>query len=306
MVEPEPASVASTPKLDTFGTSPSVQVGPSGFAPNLAVASDEDFNKWLEHFYKECGREVTLAYTTLNQMKNWGIIIVAAVLSAVVSLSRPGATGPALSLSAALSIYAGSLIVLVFTVRFFVRAILCYINLSRWNNLQSAIVSLKLVQPTPRSGAIAKSAEQLKAELLTKIQDLYFSWRAPSRLTRKDQLVSNLKLGFALLLALPIFFAVVSGSRVLADSAMARGLTTFAIGYMLIETLDFWRGTWFDTPEAYAKRKSGRDREIFPTPVSDGEYILYWLLIVLVSVIVGLWPQVVAMLRQLICGKGVG
>lgn len=38
-------------------------------------------DKWIENFYKECGREVTLAYTTLNQMKNWAIVIAGALLS---------------------------------------------------------------------------------------------------------------------------------------------------------------------------------------------------------------------------------
>lgn len=36
---------------------------------------------WVETFYRECGREVTLAYTTLNQMKNWAMTVVAAALS---------------------------------------------------------------------------------------------------------------------------------------------------------------------------------------------------------------------------------
>ncbi len=36
---------------------------------------------WLHDFYKECGREATLAYTTLNQMKNWAMVIAAAALS---------------------------------------------------------------------------------------------------------------------------------------------------------------------------------------------------------------------------------
>lgn|GEM_PF-3030878 len=269
---------------------PSPLAAGSGSGPALEVppTPSADFEKWLEHFYKECGREVTLAYTTLNQMKNWAVLIVAAVVSAVVSLNK---ANPASS-DSELAIYSGSLIVYVFVLRFFIRAILCYINLVRWNNLQHAVIAYKLVQPTPRAGASPKATDELKLDLLTKIQDLYFSWRAPSRLTRKTQLVSNLKLGFALLLALPVFFAVMTGSRILADSTIARGLTVFAIGCTLVEMLDFWRGGWFDTPETHAARKRGNAREIFPTPVSDKEYLLYWLANVLISVIVGFWPQI--------------
>jgi hypothetical protein len=272
-------------------------------SPSLVTASnDDDFNRWLEHFYKECGREVTLAYTTLNQMKNWAFVIVAAVVSAVVSLSKSGTAGIA-DASAQLAIYTGSLIVYVFTLRFFVRAILCYINLLRWNNLQNAIVSFKIVQPEPNRGAGIKTPSQLKTELLTKIQDLYFSWRSPSRIGRKTQLLANLKLGFALLFALPIFFALMSGGRVLADSGLARGVSIFAVLYTAVELLEFLRGTWFDTPEAYAKRTRGRDREIFPSPVSSSEYLLYVLSTILVSVIVGLWPQIASALRGWLCTK---
>ncbi len=64
----------------------SVPPGPE-LSPSLPSG---DFDTWIEHFYKECGREVTLAYTTLNQMKNWAIAIVAAFVSALVTLGKPG------------------------------------------------------------------------------------------------------------------------------------------------------------------------------------------------------------------------
>jgi uncharacterized membrane protein len=267
---------------------------------NPPTEAGNAFDKWLEHFYKECGREVTLAYTTLNQMKNWAVLIVAAVISAVVSLNKTSTSVSQPSHGSELAIYAGSLIVYVFVLRFFVRAILCYINLVRWNNLQAAIVAFKLIQPTPRDGASLKSSDELKTELLTKIQDLYHAWRAPSRLTRNVQLVSNLKLGFALLLALPMFFAIMTGSHILASSSIARGLTVFAVGYTFVELVDFLRGGSFDTPEVHSARRRNSDREIFPTPVSDKEYLFYWLATILVSVIVGFWPQIIDTLRQLI------
>src|SRR5436309_1275077 len=128
--------------------------GSSTVIPPTPVAAPPDAIsfKWVENFYKECGREVTLAYTTLNQMKNWAVLIVAAVVSAVVSLNKTTTASSPAPQSSTLAVYAGSLIVYVFVLRFFIRAILCYINLVRWNNLQAAIVAFKLVQPNPREG----------------------------------------------------------------------------------------------------------------------------------------------------------
>src|SRR5437899_12327207 len=84
---------------------------------------------WLRDFYKECGREITLAYTTLNQMKNWAMVIAGAVLSGLAFGSAAG-TYPTKPM------FIGVVIAFAFTLRFFIRAILCYINLSRWNTLQ--------------------------------------------------------------------------------------------------------------------------------------------------------------------------
>src|SRR6266404_5852260 len=60
-------------------------VVPAPAVPARAVELDDP---WLHDFYKECGREVTLAYTTLNQMKNWAIVVQAAVISGVVAFGK--------------------------------------------------------------------------------------------------------------------------------------------------------------------------------------------------------------------------
>ena len=54
---------------------------PSPIEPAQAPRAALD-TAWIDTFYKECGREVTLAYTTLNQMKNWAMTIAAAALAA--------------------------------------------------------------------------------------------------------------------------------------------------------------------------------------------------------------------------------
>src|SRR5713101_1817071 len=71
---------------------------------------DED---WLENFYKECGREVTLAYTTLNQMKNWAIVTAAAAISGL-------AFGTAAGKFPNVPMFTGTVIVYAFVLRFFI------------------------------------------------------------------------------------------------------------------------------------------------------------------------------------------
>jgi hypothetical protein len=271
---------------------------PEATAMHVAQAiptTDSEFDKWLEKFYAEAGREVTLAYTTLNQMKNWAVLIVGAVLSAVTAVQKLNPTGEVNELP----IFVGAVIAYVFTLRFFVRAILCYINLSRWNNIQNSIVALKVAQPSPRAGSVAKTAKQLKAQLLQNIDELYFKWLAPSRLTRGTQLLANLKLGFGLLIALPLFFAFSVGLRVIPHSHFALGLTTFAVGYTIIELVDFFASSYFDTPDAAAKRHKN-PQSTFPTPTIGIRYLVLSLVNVFVSLAVAYWPEIVVVAHRVL------
>src|SRR6202521_911884 len=92
-----------------------------------------DDYKWLDSFYRECGRETTLAYTTLNQMKNWAMIVAAAALSGMPFGSKSSDYPTPI-------MFAGAVIFYTFILRFFVRAMICYINLIRWNLLQARCV----------------------------------------------------------------------------------------------------------------------------------------------------------------------
>jgi hypothetical protein len=252
-----------------------------------------DFDKWLESFYKECGREVTLAYTTLNQMKNWAVAIVAAVLSAVVALSKSGEIPQN---SQELLIFFGAAVAYVFALRFFVRAVICYNNLVRWNNLQTAIVDYKLVSRAETGTATA--ADQKRA-LEATIRELYHQWRVPSRMTRPNQILSNLKLGFGLLLLLPLLFVVAYGIRV-ANAALGLAMITFCVGYTAVEMFDFMRSTLFDTPEAFARRPK-KEQPVFPTPVYGKDYFLGLLLTFLASVLVAVWPQLRPIMARIMC-----
>lgn len=253
-------------------------------APAEATLNDT----WLHDFYKECGREITLAYTTLNQMKNWAIAVQAAIITAVASFGRsplsPGDAAAGAHLGFA--VVAGAALAYLFTLRFFVRAILCYINLLRWNTLQSAILEYGLCpRESPSTPPVEK--EQLERNLRRHIQDYYFSWLA--RVPRRAQIASNLKLGFGLLIALPLLL-LLWGATVQWHDSFVRGLVTFAIGGTLIEVMDFLASHWFDTPAVAAKR--GAERYIFPAPSGDLRYVAVWLLNVTISGIVALWPWI--------------
>ena len=258
---------------------------------NLDIVKDSD--AWLQRFYSECGREVTLAYTTLNQMKNWGMAIVGVFISGVIGFGKtdPSQSGHATNVV----IFVGAVIAYVMTLRFFVRAILCYINLIRWNTLQSDIVSYRLLRRQSKHGR-ADTEEESRKKLIDDINEYYHGWASP--IDRKTQLVSNLKLGFALLLALPLLFIVIGITELWSDY-FVRGLTVFAIGHTLLEINEFFQSTFFDTPKDREKRKDKEQSSgVFPIPVSRGGYLAYWLFIVAISWVVAIWPQ----FRSTVCG----
>jgi len=233
---------------------------------------------WLHDFYKECGREATLAYTTLNQMKNWAMVVAAAVLSGLPFGGKSSEYPTPI-------MFAGVVIVYMFVLRFFVRAILCYINLIRWNVLQSDCVELKLVRVTIRPGATAEPEEQ---KFLRDLQNYYFEWLSP--LSRSNQLFQNLKLGFYLLFGLTLFF-LIWGATALWGHYVVRGLVIFAMLNTLLEAYDFFTSKYFDDVAANERRKARRkNSRVFPIPRSRGIFFLLWALNIAVSSIVALWP----------------
>jgi hypothetical protein len=255
-----------------------------------SISLDEN---WLETFYKECGREATLAYTTLNQMKNWAMIVAAAAISGL-------SFGTSAALYPNVPMFLGVVLVYVFVLRFYVRAILCYINLLRWNQLQSDCVSLKLVQKPPRLGESKKTKEDLEKQLIQDIENYYHRWL--STVNRKTQLFSNLKLGFALLFALPLFF-MVQGVATLWGNSWVKGMTFFALGTTFVELNDFFKSQFFDDVRAFKKRESrGKFHDIFPAPASRGWYIALWLLNLTISIAIAQWPKVAPILCKFLQG----
>jgi hypothetical protein len=236
----------------------------------VSPAPAERFDqKWLEAFYKECGREVTLAYTTLNQMKNWAMIVVAAAISGL-------SFGTAADKYPNVPMFVGTVVVYTFVLRFYVRAILCYINLGRWNRLQNDCVALVLAPP----GSDRPAHE---AKLAASIEIYYHQWR--SVYSRKTQLISNLKLGFALFLALPLFF-MVWGALTLWSSPIVQGLAFFAIGDTAVELNDFLKSGYFDNAKAHERKAKKRTpQQLFPAPESAVMFVALWVAVVAGSIL---------------------
>lgn len=230
-------------------------------------------DEWLKLFYTEVGREISLAYTTLNQMKNFAVIAVAALVGGVASISGLMATSPDKTLFYT-GLFVGACATHLFVVRFFVRSILCYNNLIKWNILQADLVRLKLASTNPEkeNRIFAKHLDQY-----------YLNWHAP--LPRTNQIVSNLKLGFGLLFVIPPPL-IVWGLIQTWGEPFTMGVATLTLLGTLIEVRDFLGSGFFDNPDAAAKRKSHQKK--FPRPTGRGEYVILWIIAVLCASLVGL------------------
>jgi hypothetical protein len=247
-------------------------VPPNPPAPPPTQRSPLD-EEWLKDFYKECGREITLAYTTLNQMQNWAIVVqaaIAAAVGAIVKSVSPNAVDAPLT-----AMVVGASIAYLFTLRFFIRAVICYTNLLRWNTLQKEIL-------LNHSDPVALSET---------IRTYYYEWRATT--PRAKQLASNLKLGFSLLFLLPVG-AIVWGIIELRTNALLRGFVTAAVLGTLLEAYHFSRDSWFDDPSAAARRRSARPS--FPGPSGDLDHVWGWFIVAAVSVAASALPSILRLL----------
>jgi hypothetical protein len=281
------------------GNSDENQSAPQGPVPTTTPAEptvhDEikDDEKWLENFYGECGREVTLAYTTLNQMKNWAIVIAGAVISGL-AFSGSAKKGEYPSVP----MFVGTIIVYIFILRFYIRAILCYTNLLKWNKLQSGIVELRLLK-SRRNQAL--SDEQIRRNLADDIRFHYFEF-LPT-VGRKTQLLSNLKLGFYPLFTLALFF-LLQGAISLWSNALVKALTVFAVFTTVLEGYDFFTSGFFDDVNAWKKKKAkAKESSIFPVPKSRAFFFFGWLINLAISGAVASWSMLWPKLQHVVCGR---
>lgn len=173
------------------------------------------------------------------------------------------------------------------------RGILCYINLLRWNTLQSECIQTYLL---PKDNS--PNREQAEARLKEAIHVLYFGWAAP--INRTAQLLSNLKLGFGLIFALVLFFLVWGGVTLWSDQ-LVKALTVFAIGATSIEAVDFLQSPYFDDPQARKKYETKKRLvNIFPIPRSRHNYAIWWLALVAVTFVLADWEHIETLIKHLL------
>jgi hypothetical protein len=217
-------------------------------------------------------------------MKNWAMTVTAAAITGI-AFGAAGTKYPNEQM------FVGVVVVYVFVLRFFVRAMICYVNLTRWNKLQESCINYKLLRRN-NDGCIQSDQASL-LQLRTDIYHYYQRWTSP--LTRKTQLISNLKLGFALLFILPLFFGFCA-IWTLWSSPLVQALTVFALGGTAIEFGDFATNIIFDDMNARTKRdekhkksKKGRDqRDAFPIPSTRSYYMSAWCVVLFLSLGVAL------------------
>lgn len=130
---------------------------------------------WIQEFYKECGREVTLAYNTVNQTNTWGVTLTGIVLaSGLMGAARIDTATGAITFT-----YPNTLVwfyviaAWVIMIRFFVRSALGVANMWRWNELIFASAKvLSLGDSNPSLGVFQRN-------LAKKAKAYYFDWKIP-------------------------------------------------------------------------------------------------------------------------------
>jgi len=128
---------------------------------------------WIENFYTECGREVSLAYNVLNHTNTWGITLTSAVVL-LAFLSSIETKSGVLSLHYPTLIHLYIVIICwVIMCRFFVRSCLAYTNMHRWNTLISAtskVLSLDDDHP---------DLPVYQNNFIKKVKAYYYDWNSP-------------------------------------------------------------------------------------------------------------------------------
>jgi hypothetical protein len=130
--------------------------------------------KFLDTFYRECGREVTLAYTVLNQTNTWAITFFAAVIgSSLVGLVKKDSPG-SYSFDYPNPFHWLYLILAWgLLLRFIQRSALALSNMYRWNKLAASVWE---VAALPERHPLQP---ELNDALVLLVDELMIRWRDP-------------------------------------------------------------------------------------------------------------------------------
>lgn len=129
--------------------------------------------EWIEKFYSECGREVSLAYNVLNYTNNWGVTLATAVI-AIALISTVGIRDSGIVLRYPTTVHWFVVIVAwIIMSRFFVRSCLALTNMYRWNTLIKAAVKVLSLSENHADLPV------FERNFYKQVKTYFFEWKSP-------------------------------------------------------------------------------------------------------------------------------
>lgn len=226
---------------------------PAEGQPNLTAESpSQQGEPWLHRFYAECGREITLSMNTLHTINTWAVSLIIGLLSALAIIRHfPNVISYAL-------LILGTTLVL----RFFIRSLLAYTNLERFNRLQSA--ALRVLRAESRTEADIQQFDEV-------LERLYYSWASP--LEKRRLLWSNAKLAGFTYLFFALLLVTVWAAVTLHSAWQAQLLTVVAAAILIFEAYLFFNSPYFRyvpprQPEEFGPRQAEPLRQAQPATLA--------------------------------------
>lgn len=129
--------------------------------------------KFLDTFYRECGREVTLAYTVLNQTNTWAVTFFALVMGpSLVGLMNRSDQGTFVFEYPNFVYWLYLIVAWGLLLRFLQRSALALSNMYRWNELATATWEVvALPSDHPRQSELNDKLVELVDRLMIKWKD---------------------------------------------------------------------------------------------------------------------------------------
>lgn len=189
--------------------------------------------KFLDTFYRECGREVTLAYTVLNQTNTWAVTFFAIAMGpSLIGLVRKPIGAETFVLD-----YPNEFVwlYLIFAwgilLRFLQRSALALANMYRWNELATATWEVSALREDHQRQL------DLNDKLVETVNRLMMNWGDPR--PRRQILWSTLKLMYLVPLAI-LLYLFIWGFAGLPRTPLYWAGTCMFIGWTTVELLFFF------------------------------------------------------------------
>jgi hypothetical protein len=190
---------------------------------------------WVEEFYKECGREVSLAYNTFNHTNNWGITLATGIVAIVFIAAIKSVGGEITIIYPNLAYWLVVVVAWVIMTRFFIRSCLALVNMYRWNTLiYAASKILSLPDEHPHLSLYERN-------FIKKVKAYFYDWRSP---------IPKKKLLWECLRLIWIWFFLILLCLVLWGAITLYGQTLWIVGVLVfliptaweIYSFSIWRG----------------------------------------------------------------